>query len=137
MVKVKRFLKFATGDFFSIQNFSCALFQWLFFCLPVTINFCRVSDKYRETSPVTLGLVMSQNICLDLCFIYKNRVFYLPEFSLVRKNPRFQRQETNLLFFDKLFRAECNPHLIRFPKIFFNRNINKAYRPSAYLEKSL
>lgn len=94
-----------------------------FFCLPVTINFLQSFRYYRETSFVTLGLMISQNICLDVYFICNNRALRLLEFSLVEKNPSFQREDTNLLFFYKLLKAECNPLPGRFLEIFINRNI--------------
>lgn len=75
-----------------------------------------------EPSRVMFGLVMLQNSCLDTYFICKNRIFHLPGFSLVKKNPSLHRQGINLLFFDKPSRAECNPLPIRLLEIFINRN---------------
>lgn len=76
-----------------------------------------------ESSPVMLGLVMSQNSCLDAYFICKNRVFHLPGFPLVKKSLSLHRQGINLLFLDKPSRAECNPLPIRLLEIFINRNL--------------
>lgn len=76
-----------------------------------------------EPSPVMLGLAMSQNNCLDAYFICKNRVFYLPGFSLVKKNPSLHRQNINLQFFDKPSKAECNSLPNRLLEIFISKNM--------------
>ena len=70
-----------------------------FFLFTCHYKFSSVSDNCMESFPVMFGLVKSQNIGLNVYVIYKNRVFHLPEFLLV-KNHRLHRQGTNLLFFE-------------------------------------
>lgn len=134
MVKVKRFLKFATGDFFFNLEFQLCIVLVAFFCLPVTINFCRVSDKYKETSPVILGLVMSQNICLDLYFICKKGYFICQNFRLLKRIPG-SKDKRLIYCFSISFRAECSPHLIRFLEFFLQEHKQSLYTFGIFGEK--
>lgn len=77
-----------------------------FFLFTCHYKFASVSDNCMDSFPIIFGLVKSQNSCLNVYFIYKNRVFHLPEFLLVIKNHRLHRQSTNLLFFGNPSRTD-------------------------------
>ena len=56
-----------------------------FFLFTCHYKFSSVSDNCMDSFPIIFVLVKSQNSCLNVYFIYKNRVFHLPEFLLVKK----------------------------------------------------